>query len=85
MIVLAWIGQIVLFFIFWKLFHILTGLVRQSFESHSLVGDLLVNLAVSIVLLIVLSLVHSAWWSMSIVGALVGVITGMATNKPAKS
>ena len=85
MIVLAWIGQIVLFFIFWKLFHILTGLVRQSFESHSLVGDLLVNLAVSIVLLIILSLVHSAWWSMSIVGALVGVITGMATNKPGKS
>lgn len=84
-VVLAWIVQIILFFIVWKVFHIVTGLVRESFSSHSLVGDLLVNLAVSIVLLILLNTLHSPWWLMGLIGALVGIITGMATSKPAKS
>ncbi len=75
MIVLAWIGQILLFFIGWKAFHWVTSSVR-SMETLGLVGEIVANVVLGILLLIVLSHIHSAWWLMLIVGAIIGVITG---------
>ena len=81
MIVLDWIIQILLFFVLWKVFHMATGLVRDAFQSNSLIVNLLVNLVVSILLLIIMYNLHSVWWLMSLVGALVGVITGMSAAR----
>lgn len=81
MIVLAWIGQILLFFVFWRVFHWLfaKGLPRLSMTS--MVMQIAVNLVVAVVLLLIVSTVHSVWWLMVFMGAVVGVFTGeMAAN-----
>lgn len=74
-IVLAWIGQILLFFIAWKVFHWVVGTTQKQVPL-TLWMELFVNLLLSIVLLVVLSNVSSAWWLMLIVGAAIGVVTG---------
>jgi hypothetical protein len=80
MIVLAWIGQILLFFISWQLFHWLAAYARAR-TSFTLWTELLVNLCLSILLLVVLSNVTSLWWLMIAVGAIVGVVTGVRTAR----
>jgi hypothetical protein len=74
-IVLAWIGQILLFFIGWKAFHWGTSSVR-SMATLGLLGEIVANVVLGILLLIALSNIHSAWWLMLIVGAIIGIITG---------
>ena len=83
MTVLAWIGQILLFFIFWKLLLWGSAKVRATMGS-TLFLDLGVNLAVVIVLLVLYSNVHSAWWLMTVTGAAVGVLTGGMTSRLAQ-
>lgn len=75
MIVLAWIGQILLFFIFWRLFHWLFDKLPQL-SMTSMVMQIVINVVVAIVLLLIVSNVHSAWWLMILIGAVVGVFTG---------
>jgi hypothetical protein len=74
-IVLAWIGQILLFFVGWRLFHWLVSYALKQ-TSYTLWRELFVNLFMSILLLVVLSNVTSLWWLMPMVGAMIGVITG---------
>jgi hypothetical protein len=74
-IVLAWIGQVLLFFICWRLFHWIVG--RSLAQNTTLMADLLINLALAIVLLIVINHVHSAWWLMGIIGGILGVETAL--------
>lgn len=75
--VLVWIGQILLFFILWKLFHWGIGFLLQSMTGRSMVFDLVVNVAVAVLLLVFVRTLHSTWWLMGIIGALVGIITAM--------
>lgn len=82
MVVLAWIGQVLLFFIFWKALHLITVEVRNRLKSVSFLWELAVNVVLSIVLLIVFNHVSSVWWLMILTGAVVGVVTGqMASRK----
>lgn len=81
MIVLAWIGQILLFFIFWRLFHWLLSKGLPQLSMASMAFQITVNVVVAIVLLLIVSTVHSSWWLMIFTGAVVGVFTGeMAAN-----
>lgn len=84
MVVLAWIGQIVLFFIAWKLFHLCTDFVRQAF-SGSLWMDLITNVIVAFLFLLFFHTLHSFWWLMVFAGALVGIITGLASANAKRS
>lgn len=80
-IVFAWIGQVLLFFIFWKALHWGTVQVRHSFANVSFLWELIVNLVLSIVLLIVFGHISSVWWLMILVGAVIGVITGQMESR----
>lgn len=80
-IVLAWVGQILLFFVFWRLLHWMFGNTLRQLSLASMVTQIVLNVVVAIVLLIILANVHSAWGLMPFVGAVVGVFTGeMAAN-----
>ena len=80
-IVLAWLGQILLFFIFWRLLHWMFGNSLRQLSLASMVTQIVLNVVVAVVLLIILDNVHSAWGLMPFVGAVVGVFTGeMAAN-----
>ncbi|MCL6517456.1 hypothetical protein [Alicyclobacillus sp.] len=76
MIVLAWIGQILLFFVAWKALHWAVVAAKRWLGPGPLVREMVVNVVLSVLLLIVLSSVGSVWWAMLLVGAIVGVITG---------
>jgi hypothetical protein len=80
-IVLAWIGQILLFFVAWKLLHWLVSYAGAR-ASFTLWTELLVNVVLSILLLVVVSNVTSVWWLMIAVGAIVGVVTGIRSARP---
>jgi hypothetical protein len=80
-VVFAWIGQILLFFIFWKLFHWILMRTGDSVISGSIIKELGLNLVLVVLLLIVLDNIHSAWWLMVIVGSVVGVISGQITSR----
>ncbi|MCL6444649.1 MAG: hypothetical protein K6T83_14550 [Alicyclobacillus sp.] len=85
-IVLAWIGQIVLFFLLWRLLHWLTISANRRLPSGTtLIMDLAVNLVVAIVLLMVVWNLHSPWWIMGVFGAAVGVFTGQLAGKSTRS
>lgn len=79
MMVLAWIAQIVLFFILWRLVHMAAGLLAP--KGFVVIAQLILNLLVAIVLLIVVSTCHNAWWLMPILGALIGVLTGASARR----
>jgi len=80
-IVLAWLGQILLFFIFWRLLHWMFGNSLRQLSLASMVTQIVLNVVVAVVLLIIVDNVHSAWGLMPFVGAVVGVFTGeMAAN-----
>lgn len=80
-IVFAWIGQVLLFFVFWKLLHWGAIGVRSRMTSWSFLWELVVNLILSIVLLIVFSQVSSVWWLMIVAGAVIGIITGLMASR----
>lgn len=73
---LAWIGQLLLFFILWRALHWLTYYTSQHVIAFSTLVELAVNLALAIVLLVVIDNLHSAWWLMGVIGAAMGVVTG---------
>ncbi|GMA51314.1 hypothetical protein GCM10025857_26710 [Alicyclobacillus contaminans] len=74
-IVLAWIGEILLFFIAWKVAHWGTVYV-VSRQSLGLVGELVLNVVLAVLLLIAFANISSVWWLMLLVGVFVGIITG---------
>lgn len=76
MLLLSWIGEIILFFVFWRLFHWLMGRVGGQLTLASMAMQIGVNIVLAVVLLIILANVHSLWWLMSFVGAGIGIFTG---------
>jgi hypothetical protein len=83
-IVLAWIGQVVLFFILWRIFHWLAGRFLVSVGSLTMFVDMGINLLLAIVLLVFLNLFDSAWWLMASIGAIVGIFTGILAARVAR-
>jgi hypothetical protein len=77
----VWIGQILLFFLVWRLFHWLTGKVCSERVLYSLVTQGIINLVIAIVFLIVFYNLHSAWWLMATVAAGIGILTGQAARR----
>lgn len=75
MMVLAWIGEILVFLIFWRLFHWLTGKILA--ENLNVVTELVVNFILAVALLIFVANITSLWWLMLLIGVLFGVETGM--------
>lgn len=80
MIVFAWIGEIILFFLCWRI--ALWGMrrVKLSFADSSMWIDLFSNLALAILLLVVLSLVHNIWWLVLLVGLFVGAFSAQVSS-----
>lgn len=83
--VLAWIGQILLFFVLWKLVHWGAGYLLQAIAGKSIVTELLVNVVVAVLFLLFITTIHSSWWLMGIIGALVGIITAMMGGRTQQS
>jgi len=79
MIIFAWIGQIILFFLCWRVF--LWGATRLWQKQSTMWADLIANLLLAIVLLIVIHLTQSGWWLMSFFGAIVGVVISRLHSK----
>jgi hypothetical protein len=80
-IVLAAIGQLLLFFIFWRLSHyVVTRITRQT-GRLTLVSELVVNVVIALILVIIAHTVHSAWWLLIVFGAASGVFTGIAASR----
>ncbi|QQE78108.1 hypothetical protein [Alicyclobacillus sp. SO9] len=75
MMVLAWIGEILVFLIFWRLFHWLTGKILTG--NLTVLTELVVNLVLAVALLIFVANITSLWWLMLLIGALFGIETGM--------
>lgn len=81
MIVVGWMAQILLFFLFWRLLHWLFGNSLRQLSLASMVTQIVLNVVVATVLLVILANVRSAWGLMPFVGAVVGVFTGeMSAN-----
>ncbi|MCF8568452.1 hypothetical protein LLE49_27420 [Alicyclobacillus tolerans] len=82
---LAWLVQIVLFFVLWRVVHWLVSSPGLKLTLASMVMQIVVNVVAVIVLLIVVDNLHSAWWTMPIIGAVVGLFTGetVSNGRPA--
>ncbi len=78
-IVLSWIGEIVSFFLCWRL--VLWGMrwLKQHYLP-SMWSDVAVNLVLAILLLIVLASVHQLWWLVIFMGGFVGAFSAQ-TNR----
>ncbi|SFV07890.1 hypothetical protein [Alicyclobacillus macrosporangiidus] len=76
MVVLAWIGQILLFFIAWKALHWAVVGAKPWLGPSPLIREVVVNVVMAVLLLIILHSVGSVWWAMLFIGAIIGVITG---------
>ncbi|MBX6354067.1 MAG: hypothetical protein IRZ10_12150 [Thermoflavifilum sp.] len=77
MVILSWIGQIILFFVVWRVFHWLTVRAAREMMLRSLVVQMIMNLVVALVFLIILHTLHSIWWTMAILAAGIGILTGL--------
>lgn|GEM_PF-5092487 len=75
MIVLDWIGQIVLFFILWRL--LMWGTEQVLASGTTMLITIVVDVVSALVLLIVVHATHNAWWVMAFAGAVIGVMTGV--------
>lgn len=82
MAVLAWIAQILLFFISWRIFQWIAGTLRKSSGGTSVWVTLAVNLVVAIVYVFSLYSIHSVWWGIGIIGAGVGVLVAQVLSRP---
>jgi hypothetical protein len=81
MVVFAWIGEIILFFLCWRI--ALWGMrrVKMSYTDTSIWIDMFLNLAMAILLLLVLGLVHNIWWLVLLVGLFVGAFSAQVSPK----
>jgi hypothetical protein len=75
--VFAWIGQVFVFFVIWRLFHWLTAKAAREQILQSLVAQMIMNLVIAIVFLVALHTLHSIWWLMAIIAAGIGILTGL--------
>ncbi len=83
--ILSWVGQIVLFFVAWRLFYYVSVNAAKRLARQSLWTDLAVNLALAIILLIVFVNLKSLWWTMPVVGAAIGVSTAQLVGATHRS
>lgn len=83
--ILSWVGQIVLFFVAWRLFYYVSVKTAKRLTRQSLWTDLAVNLAVAIVLLVVFANLRSLWWTMPVVGAAIGVASAQLVGATHRS
>lgn len=83
MFIIAGVGQLIVFFLVWRLFLWATGVVKGSMPS-SLWTDLFANLILAIILLILLHHVHNFWWLTALVGAFVGIFSVQVKQNPTK-
>lgn len=79
MMVLAWIGQIILFFVLWRIFHWITG--KTVGQNVTMVAELVTNLILAVALLIIVDNIQSAWWLMSLIGIIFGIETGLIMSR----